>query len=32
LISLINAASVRDLERVVDAPLAVNQFRGNLVI
>ena len=32
LISLINAASVRDLERLVDAPLAVDRFRGNLVI
>ena len=32
MISLINAASVRDLERIVDAPLEVDRFRGNLVI
>ncbi|MGB1007611.1 MAG: MOSC domain-containing protein, partial [Thalassobaculaceae bacterium] len=32
LISLINAASVRDLERIVDTPLAADRFRGNLVI
>ena len=32
LISLINAASVRDLERIVDGPLAIDRFRGNLVI
>ena len=32
MISLINAALVRDLEWIVDAPLAVDRFRGNLVI
>jgi len=32
LMSSINASSVRNLEQIVDAPFAVDRFRGNLVI